>query len=244
MVARCPGVTCVSTAQPNDPGTMCRGCSPSPGTVGRDTPKRLTGEHALLYGARGARVEKLISALNQVNPTRLPRLSGRSFDELTMARLMEFRFYMGLTTDGVAGPTTLSRIQRLSARSSREALPFGRAIVVNLIREVGLIRKPRQELAAHEDEKINFIMAQIPCHGGSVDHPTSRGVFQMRSERYVHHTMCKISRPPGQHAILAFLHQGRDNMLVRLTLHRRGVFTFGRTRRRGSSTGLEPQTYW
>jgi hypothetical protein len=163
--------------------------------------------HALALSSSGPRVRKLIDGLNRVSPTRLPLLSGEDFSAATMARVMEFQFHEKLGVDGVAGSSTLARLQHLVFRSHQSARPGGRAIVINLIPEV-------QSLTAFEAGEAVPGLTRLPCHGGSMEFPSSRGVFQMTSRRLLHHTSDVYPEPPDNMACSLFytpaeaIHQG------------------------------------
>jgi len=165
--------------------------------------------HKLELGASGLPVKKLIDDLNRVSPTRLPLLAGDNFDVITMARVMEFQFLLKLRVDGVAGPNTVSLLRHLLSRSRvhENATPAGRAIVINLI-------PVNQWLTAFEDGEPIPGLTRRECHGGSMEFPSSRGVFQMTSRRLLHHTSDVFPEPPDNMACSLFythaeaIHQG------------------------------------
>jgi hypothetical protein len=153
---------------------------------------------SLSHGMNLPEVEDLQRRLNCTNPTRLPRLTPNpQYDVLTMARVMEFQFQHGLTVDGVAGPKTLSRLSRSpnNCRSQRPAR--GQCILVDLI---------SGELIAFRDGIED--LRTSPIRGGSVDDPSTRGVFPMTSRRLRHHTSSQFPIPPGNMDFSLFYHGG------------------------------------
>ena len=165
--------------------------------------------HALALGDSGHSVTKLIHDLNRAGATRLPLLSGSDFTLSTMARVMEFQFNEKVPVDGVAGSSTLTRLQKRISRAHKDVTPDGLAIVINLIPE-----HQHQWLTAFADGEPVPGLTRLACHGGSVQAPSRRGVFPMTDRRLLHHTSDLFPEPQDNMACALFysrseaIHQG------------------------------------
>jgi len=165
----------------------------------------------LRLGMSGHHVERPMKELNKV-PSRLPRLTGQIYDGLMEARVMEFQFDHKLPPDGVMGPHTLVRLHHVASQASVSKPPTGKAVVVNLDGHP-------QTVTAYQDGRPLPMLDKAPCHGGSIDHPSTRGVFQVY-ERSRHHTSKIYPEPHDNMQFAVFynrmsgeaLHMGPSNL--------------------------------
>lgn len=152
----------------------------------------------LKLGTQGTDVADLQRRLNCTSPTRLPRLvDDGDYGSRTMARVMEFQFQNGLTTDGAAGPLTMGSSALKAGTCTTQTAPTSRCIVADLI---------NRRLRAYKDGKEEHLIA--PIMGGSLADPSTRGVFKMSSRRLRHHTSSKFPIPPDNMQFALFYNGG------------------------------------
>jgi hypothetical protein len=139
-------------------------------------------------------VKLLRYRLNELSPTRLPRLERDTlFDVMTMARVMEFQHQRGLPTDGCVGPATQ---RSLNAARSSESDPIGRCVLVDLI---------HSRLYAYESGFQKFYFDRI--RGGSARNPSDRGVFKVY-KRLRYHTSSLAPDSVGNMDFSLFYNKG------------------------------------
>jgi len=137
--------------------------------------------------------------LNKHNPTRLPRsVEDKRYGVFSMARVMEFQHRSGLEPDGAVGPLTKTKLAGGLAKTPAD--PAGKCIVVDLIF--------RNRAHAFQDGRT--MLRDIPCHGGSTEDPSTRGVFFVdKTRRFRHHTSSEFPEPPDNMQFSLFFNKGQ-----------------------------------
>jgi hypothetical protein len=169
----------------------------------------------LQHGDSGPIVEQIQTALNFAGPTRLPRLPiDGQFDAITEARVMEFQFRNNLSTDGVVGPVTNSKLPQDGPGDGEQPdPPQGRSIFVDLY---------DRELTAYENG--NTALHISPIAGGRPGYRSTPGAFQMTSRRLRRHSSSEFPGKDNMDYSLFYhggeaLHQGNPNVQSHGCIH-------------------------
>jgi putative peptidoglycan binding protein/L,D-transpeptidase-like protein len=169
----------------------------------------------LQHGDSGPIVQQIQTALNFAGPTRLPRLPiDGQFGALTVARVMEFQFRNNLSTDGVIGPRTNSKLPQDGPGDNQQTdPPQGRSIFVDLY---------DPQLTAYENG--NTALHISPIAGGRPGYRSTPGAFQMTSRRLRRHSSSEFPGKDNMDYSLFYhggeaLHQGNANVQSHGCIH-------------------------
>ena len=166
------------------------------------------------YGDHGSAVGAIQRRLNCANPTRLPRLTvDDDFGAMTMARLMEWQKIVRLRDDGVAGPSTHPRLDRLPETCTSAASPSGRCILANLF--------DRRADVFADGRRLRRLS---PILGGRPSAPSDLGVFRVHSCDEDHTSSQFPSPTPNMRYAVFYnrgeaFHQGNTSVLSHGCVH-------------------------